>query len=233
MGQEYRLSSLWKTDTIRRILKNEMYIGNMVQGKQTQINYKLKKPIRNKKEDWIIVPNTHEPIVDKEKFYAVQELLKSRTRTRTKTLNLKLKGLLYCKECGKKLGAGTSHYNNVKNEIQLNKEKSNLAKAIEVLDFQIEKLYEDKLKCLINDNDFSRMYEKKVNERDSKNKKLEELSTVKFERNVIDYEKIIQDFLKKENVTAYMLNSLIEKIEIDQDKQVTIYYKFADLNTLS
>ena len=46
------------------------------------------------------------------------------------------------------------------------------------------------------------MYEKKVNERDSKNKKLEELSTVKFERNVIDYEKIIQDFLKKENVIA-------------------------------
>ena len=50
--------------------------------------------------------------------------------------------------------------NNVKNEIELNKEKSNLAKAIEVLDFQIEKLYEDKLKGLINDNDFLRMYEK-------------------------------------------------------------------------
>ena len=64
-------------------------------------------------------------------------------------------------------------------------------------------------------------------------KKLEELNTFKFERNVIDYEKIIQDFLKKENITAYMLNSLIEKIEIDQNKQVTIYYKFADLNTLS
>ena len=57
--------------------------------------------------------------------------------------------------------------------------------------------------------------------------------TVKFERKAIDYEKIIQDFLKKENITAYMLNSLIEKIEIDQNKQVTIYYKFADLNTLS
>ena len=97
----------------------------------------------------------------------------------------------------------------------------------------IESLYEDKLKGLINDNDFSRMYEKKVNERDSKNRKLEELNTVKFERNVVDYEKIIQDFLKKENVTAYMLNSLIEKIEIDQNKQVTIYYKFVDLNTLS
>ena len=296
MGQEYRLSPLWKTDTIRRILKNEMYIGNMVQGKQTQINYKLKKPVHNKKEDWIIVPNTHEPIVNKEKFYAVQEIIKSRTRTRTKSLNLMLRGLLVCKECGKKMGYSTSHFkngnytqiythchtyqslpklklctphnmnytklenavisevqnicrkyldekkckqiiddsnNDVQNEIELNKEKSNLAKAIEVLDFQIEKLYEDKLKGLINDNDFSRMYEKKVNERDSKTKKLEELNTVKFERNVVDYEKIIQDFLKKENITAYMLNSLIEKIEIDQNKQVTIYYKFADLNTLS
>lgn len=50
MGQEYRLSLLWKTDTIRRILKNEMYIGNMVQGKQTQINYKLKKPVHIKKK---------------------------------------------------------------------------------------------------------------------------------------------------------------------------------------
>lgn len=52
--------------------------------------------------------------------------------------------------------------NNVKNEIQLNKEKSNLAKAIEVLDFQIEKLYEDKLKCLINDNDFQECMKRKL-----------------------------------------------------------------------
>ena len=44
---------------------------------------------------------------------------------------------------------------------------------------------------------------------------------------------IFKKAVKKENITAYMLNSLIEKIEIDQNKQVTIYYKFADLNTLS
>lgn len=296
MGQEYRLSPLWKTYTIRRILKNEMYIGNMVQGKQTQINYKLKKPVHNKKEDWIIVENTHEPIIDKEKFYAVQELLKSRSKTRTKSLNLKLKGLLVCKECGKKIGCSTAHYkngnhtqiytychtyqslpklklctphcvnyeklenaiidevhnicqkyldrkkckeiidnnyNNAQNEINLDKERSNLTKSIEVLDFQIERLYEDKLKGLINDKDFSRMYEKKIAERDTKEKKLEELNTIKLEKTTIDYEKFIQDFLKKENITAYMLNTLIEKIEIDQNKQVTIYYKFADLNNLS
>ena len=44
------------------------------------------------------------------------------------------------------------------------------------------------------------MYKKKVNERDFKTKRLEELNTFEFERNLIDYEKIIQDFLKEENI---------------------------------
>ena len=41
------------------------------------------------------------------------------------------------------------------------------------------------------------------------------------------------DFLKKENITSYMLTTLIEKIEIDENQQVTIYYKFSPLNKLS
>jgi len=118
-------------------------------------------------------------------------------------------------------------------QIDINKEKSTLSKSIEVLDFQIQNLYEDKLKGLLKDNDFSKIYDKKVKERDLKEKQLQELNNIKFEKQVIDYEKIINDFLKKENITAYMLNSLIEKIEIDQNKQVTIYYKFADLNKLA
>lgn len=45
--------------------------------------------------------------------------------------------------------------------------------------------------------------------------------------------KVMNDFLEKDNITAYMLNSLIEKIEVDNNKQATIYYKFSDLNKLS
>ena len=77
------------------------------------------------------------------------------------------------------------------------------------------------------------MYDKKVKEREENQKKLQELNSIKFEKQAIDYEKVINEFLEKDNITAYMLNSLIEKIEIDQNKQVTIYYNFADLNTLS
>lgn len=113
---------------------------------------------------------------------------------------------------------------------EISKQKSILAKSIEVLDFQIEKLYEDKLNGIINNNDFTRMYDKKVKE--SQNK-LQELTSIKFEKQIIDYEKVINDFLEKDNITAYMLNSLIEKIEVDNNKQATIYYKFSDLNKLS
>ena len=118
-------------------------------------------------------------------------------------------------------------------EQEISTQKSLLAKSIEVLDFQIEKLYEDKLNGLINNDDFSRMYNKKVQERETAQNKLKELNDIKFEKQTIDYEKIINDFLKKDNVTAYMINSLIEKIEVDNNKQVTICYKFSDLNKLS
>ncbi|MFR3156188.1 MAG: recombinase family protein [Christensenellales bacterium] len=80
--------------------------------------------------------------------------------------------------------------------------------------------------------DFKRMIQdikdKKVKEREEKQKKLQELNPIKFEKQAIDYEKIINEFLEKDNITAYMLNSLIEKIEIGENKEVTIFYKFSD-----
>lgn len=116
---------------------------------------------------------------------------------------------------------------------EINKQKNQLSKSIEVLDFQIEKLYEDKLNGLINNKDFSRMYDKKVKEREENQNKLQELNNIKFEKHTVDYEKIINEFLEKDNITAYMLNSLIKKIEIGENKEVTIFYKFSDLNKLS
>ena len=270
---------IWKPSTIKHILKNQVYIGDMVQGKHKRINYKLNKQVKTDKSEWIIVENTHQPIIDKDKFWAVQDILKTKSTTRTKSRNLLLKGLVVCKDCGKKMGTTTHSsdilylrchtyaifYKKLENAViseiqricqtyldkkkmkqiidiecegqenaqEISKQKSKLSKSIEVLDFQIEKLYEDKLNGLINNDDFTRMYDKKVKERNENQKKLQELNSIKFEKQTIDYEKVINDFLEKDNITAYMLNSLIEKIEIGEEKQVTIFYKFSDLNKLS
>lgn len=90
----------WSAVAVERVLKNEIYTGTMVQGKEKTLNYKVKKRIKVEKEDWIRVENTHEPIVSKEDFALVQKLLLCDTRTSPKEQEVYLfAGLLYCGDC--------------------------------------------------------------------------------------------------------------------------------------
>lgn len=107
----------WNYKTIRDILRNEMYIGNMVQNVFSKKSFRQKKMTKNKKEEWIIVEGTHEPIIDKETFYQVQELLDANYRQPVKPYAHKFAGLLYCHECGHKIGIG-----NVKRDRSENKQ---------------------------------------------------------------------------------------------------------------
>ena len=96
----------WNRNTVKRILVNPVYLGCVVNNKQKKINYKSKKVVLVPKEDWIIVPNMHEAIVDKETFDLVQEQIKARTSTRTSKHEWLLCGLLKCAECGKNISIG-------------------------------------------------------------------------------------------------------------------------------
>ena len=78
---------LWNGTTIRRILKNEVYIGNTVGHKVKKINYKIKKQVILPKDNWIKVENTHEPIISKEDFEKVQNILNKRSYTPLKRKN--------------------------------------------------------------------------------------------------------------------------------------------------
>ena len=90
----------WCTTTLKKILKNRIYTGDMIQNKRSRISYKYRKMINNPEEQWIIVENTHEPLVSKDDFKKVQELLpKQSHRSDKKEFHL-LDGLLKCKECG-------------------------------------------------------------------------------------------------------------------------------------
>ena len=70
---------LWNGTTIRRILKNEVYIGNTVGHKVKKVNYKIKKQVMLPKDNWIKVENTHEPIISKADFERVQNILNKRS----------------------------------------------------------------------------------------------------------------------------------------------------------
>ena len=69
-------NSPWQTQTVKHILENPVYLGHMVQGKKiTKLHAGQKQKIMPPSE-WIIVPNTHEAIIEQELFDAVQAILK-------------------------------------------------------------------------------------------------------------------------------------------------------------
>ncbi len=67
-------SSKWNKTTVGRILSNEMYTGAMVQGKRKKLSYKSDYIAEMPREEWFVVPNTHEAIIDISLFEAVQKL---------------------------------------------------------------------------------------------------------------------------------------------------------------
>ena len=99
-----KLTGGWSGERISEMLQNETYLGNMVQGRRVKASYKSKKSIRKSKKDWIVVDGTHEAIIDRADFDAVQRVLESRKRTRARTYDFPLKGLVFCHECGQPLG---------------------------------------------------------------------------------------------------------------------------------
>ena len=93
---------MWSTITIDTILKNRVYVGDMVQGRQRVKSYKIHIQEKVPEEEWFIVENTHEAIIDRETFAKVQSLLKRDTRTAPKQKQLYLfSGFLKCADCGR------------------------------------------------------------------------------------------------------------------------------------
>ena len=93
--------SEWTSVMVRRILTNEIYIGNLVQGKQTTPNHKVKKTIIKEECDWVRIEKNHEPIITDRDFEVVQRLLAMDTRTSPDREEVyPLSGVVTCGDCG-------------------------------------------------------------------------------------------------------------------------------------
>ena len=82
------------------MLQNELYIGNMVQGKKHQRMRSKQRPVE--KENWIRVENTHEPIIDHQLWDKVQKLLTKKHRDIDLETNKNIfAGFIKCGDCGR------------------------------------------------------------------------------------------------------------------------------------
>ena len=100
----------WGARNVRNILLHPVYIGHMVQGRTRQSLYEGKRQSYVDEADWIVVRNTHEPLIDEETFEAVQQLA---MRRKQEYLEQKgkydhlghceniLRGMVWCAHCQK------------------------------------------------------------------------------------------------------------------------------------
>ncbi len=122
-GMNYRHPSsgkadgLWPDSSVRRILKNRIYTGTMVQGRNRVKSYKLHISEAVPEEEWIKVGETHEAIVSDEVFEKAQALFERDTRTAPEKRSVYLfSGFLRCADCGramnrKKISHSYGEYN--------------------------------------------------------------------------------------------------------------------------
>ena len=294
----------WKQTTISRILKNQVYIGNLEQFKRRNINYKSKVRITVPKEDRVICKNTHEAIIDKDTFYRVQELISGNSSFKGTKHDYLFKGLLYCAECGAKLYLTYSNYafkkygeyrytticythskqyrhctrhsnkidvlekvltQNIKNvcskyinenlEQELidvakkNNEKDSFISQYETQIAEIEKklqesrecirsLYADKVKGILSENDFVILLSDFEKEVQNLNKAKDNLNikigkTKEMKNNNTEIETLARKFIALETPTKELLNMLIDKVTITEDNEITIYFKFKELDDIS
>ena len=88
---------------VSKILKNKVYLGHTEYGKRINLSYKSEKVKYIPRDEWKIVKNTHEPIIDEELFERVQRKLNLKKKTKRKKFDWLLNGLVYCKECGSQM----------------------------------------------------------------------------------------------------------------------------------
>ncbi len=90
----------WNAVSIRRVLTNELYLGTLIQHKRGTPNYKVKKEVQYRQEDWIVIEANHEPIISETDFLTVQSLLQRDVRVAPdKEATHLFAGFVYCGGC--------------------------------------------------------------------------------------------------------------------------------------
>ena len=96
---------LWSFCAVNSILKNPTYLGHMAQQRWSSISYKNHKRYKKDESEWIVVKNTHKPIITQELWDKVREVEKSvaQGRKTKRGYTHPLSGFLFCADCGGKM----------------------------------------------------------------------------------------------------------------------------------
>lgn len=110
VANKSRINSTWHGSTIRKILRNPHYIGNLVQNRETTISVTSEKRKTNKELEQIVIENTHEGIISGDDFERTQKRIAERSIKRPNVKKHLFSNLIFCADCGRRM-----HYNKPRN----------------------------------------------------------------------------------------------------------------------
>lgn len=96
-----KAESVWGAKTVLRILQNPVYTGTLEQGRVTTPSYKVKRLVNKPRDEWAVIEDNHEAIIDRADFDIIQKVLALDTRTSVGGQTVELfSGMVFCGECG-------------------------------------------------------------------------------------------------------------------------------------
>ena len=98
----------WSSNSVDHILENMQYTGCTVNFKSSTVSFKVHKTVYHPEDDWVVIPNTQEAIIDMDTWERVQEIKKHRRRNTATGRQSIFSGLMYCGDCGSKLYFGAA-----------------------------------------------------------------------------------------------------------------------------
>ena len=108
-----RATDRWNYVTVKRILRNEVYLGHTLLGRSKKLNLKSQKTVALDRSDWIIVPDTHQPLVSREAFDLAQQHMKSAAsewQQHDRVRRSIFGKVAYCAHCGAAMCSAGSVY---------------------------------------------------------------------------------------------------------------------------
>ena len=196
-----KIKYTWSSSTVRQILNNEMYCGDVVQHKGKLISYKIHKRVLIPKEEWVVVRDVHEPIIDRETFDRVKKEIDDSdfVERRKKFLELNIN----------------------KCEEQINIKRNLRKEAYE--DWKLGNITEEEY------NEYTKEYGEQIRQFENNiNKYYDELKN--FTQASSD-NKWIEHFKKYKNVNSLsreLIDNLIDNIYVYEDKKIRIKFKYED-----
>ena len=221
----------WTRNHVDRILKNQMYCGDLIQCKYKVISYKDHRLVERPKDEWIIVPNTHEAIIDRDTFNKVQNLIENRKTNKANTNELSLFAkYIKCADCKrgmtKKGGYVRKKDNRVCEFLYCNthaKQGANLCTPHSIRSDKLEDMLLEAIKVQIDlvidmektIDEIKKSKKKKINE--SKLYKERKELVCKLEKNRVLKRTAYED-MKINNISKNEYFELVEKYEKDIER---------------